>query len=104
MKVTVAERLILLSILPRKGNITTLKIVQKLGQDLSFSEEEHKLCKFVQNKESGAISWDNDKETVKNVPIGAVAKQIIADAFKRLNKKEELIPAHIPLYEKFVKE
>jgi len=46
MKLSVFERLNCLSILPVEGSFFTLKIMRKLREDLSFSEEENKLLDF----------------------------------------------------------
>ena len=40
MKLEVYERIVLLNILPQEGDFTTLKLVRKLRESLSFSEKE----------------------------------------------------------------
>jgi len=42
MKLTILERIKLLEVLPPQGDLTTLKILRKLRESLSFSEEELK--------------------------------------------------------------
>ncbi|KKL25025.1 hypothetical protein LCGC14_2409420, partial [marine sediment metagenome] len=46
MKLTIPERLVLVTILPAEGDYTTLKLVRKLRESLSFTEEEHKELNF----------------------------------------------------------
>jgi len=41
MELTIAERFVLLNMLPQQGDITTVKIVRRLREALSFSEQEH---------------------------------------------------------------
>ena len=43
MKLSVFERLILLNVMPKEGDFTTLKIIRNLQEALSFSEEELKV-------------------------------------------------------------
>lgn len=100
MKLSVGDRLIILSILPLEEDFKTLKIVRKLKEDLSFSEEEHKEYQFVQ--EEDMVRWDDKAEQFKDIPIGEKATDIIEEAFKRLNNQKRLREEHLPLYEKFV--
>ena len=99
MKFSIGDRLVLLSILPQHGDLTTIKIIGKMKDDLSFSEEEHKTLKF--RNEGEQIFWDTgipDKE----INFGEKATDIIVESFKELDKQKRLRVEHIPLYEKFV--
>jgi hypothetical protein len=100
MLLTVSERLVLISILPKEGNYTTLKIVGDLAKDLSFSEEEHANLKF-HNAEDGMLHWTLEYDVPKNVPVGEKAKDIIAECLRNLNNAKKLREDHISLYEKF---
>ena len=100
MKLSVRERLVLLSVLPQEGNFITLKVVRKLREGLSFSEEELKQYKFVQDK--GRVTWDDSVEQSKAIEIGTQAKIIIQDALKKLNEDKKLKDEHFTIYEKFV--
>ena len=99
MLLSVFERLILLNILPKEGDITTLKIIRKLKDDLSFSEEEHTALQF--KNEDGQIMWKEDADIQKEIEIGEKASDIIAEALKSLNKAKKLTEAHISIYERF---
>jgi len=100
MKLDVRERLVLLSILPAEGNFVTLKVVRKLKDNLSFSEEEIKQYKFVQGE--GTVTWDNSVEQDKMTEIGTQAKIIIQDALKKLDGENKLREEHYTIFEKFV--
>ena len=100
MKLTVYERIVLGNILPQQGDFITLKLVRKLRESLSFSEEELKTYKFVQ--EEGRVSWDDKAEQSKLVEIGTQAKIIIQDALKKLDEDKKLQESHYTLYEKFI--
>jgi len=100
MILTVFDRLILLNVLPKEGDITSLKIVRGLREDLSFSEDEHKELEL--RYEGGNVFWKEDVNISKDINIGERAKDIIAGAFKTLNKNKKLTEQHLDLYERFV--
>ena len=100
MNLSISERLALNSVLPETGNITTLKIVRQLREDLSFSEDEHD--KFEFTEEEGTIRWSSDSEdTGKDIDIGEKATDIIVDSLKRLDGQQKLVEAHMGIWEKF---
>lgn len=99
-KLNVFERLILLNILPKEGDFTTLKIVRKLREDLSFSEEEHK--KFNLKQDGPTVTWNTEADKPKEIPIGEKATDVIVDALKKLDKEKKLTDQHFTLYEKFI--
>ena len=100
MKLGVFDRLILLNILPKEGDFTTLKIVRKLREDLSFSEEEHKALQFVQ--EEANVQWKREADIPKPIAIGEKAKDVIVGVLKELDKDKKLTEQHYALYEKFI--
>lgn len=101
MLLTTFERLLLLNILPKQGDLTTIRIVRKLREDLSFSEAEHAALQFEETGEKG-LRWIKDADTPKEVEIGAKARNIIADVLTGLDKAKQLTEEHLPLYERFV--
>ena len=102
MELTVFERLILLEILPSEGDFLTLKIVRKMREDLSFSEEEHKNLQFVQ--EENLVRWNKAAEENKPITFGEKAISIIKAALNKLNNDKKLTEQHFTLYEKFIEE
>lgn len=125
MELSVFDRLLLLPLLPSEGDITTLRIVRQLANDLSFSEEEHKLygIKYQDNKASwklfesqvdaeGNILTDDagnplpDPERpvtqIKDIPIGPKALRLIGEALEKLSVGKNLKASYIDLYDRFV--
>ena len=100
MELGVFDRLILLNILPKEGDFTTLKIVRKLREDLSFSEEEHKALKFQQDE--GSIKWQSGADKPKEIQFGDKATDLIVSTLKKLSADKKLTEQHFNLYEKFV--
>ena len=100
MELSVYNRLILLNILPKEGDFTTLKIVRKLREDLSFSEQEHATLQFKQD--GGNVQWKQEGDVAVEIPIGEKATDIIVEVLKKLDKEKKLTESHVDLYEKFV--
>jgi len=100
MKLNTFERLILLNILPKEGTFTTLKIVRKLRETLSFNEEEHKALNF--KEKDGQIQWVSAADKEKDIVIGEKATDIIVETLRKLDKEKALKDEHYSLYEKFV--
>ena len=99
MRLSVNDRIILLGIIPQQGDFTTLKIIRDMREELSFSEEDHKILKFRQ--EETMVYWEEGLED-KEINFGEKATDIIVDAFKKLNDQKKLRIEHMELYEKFV--
>jgi len=100
MKLGVFDRLILLNILPKEGDFTTLKIIRTMREDLSFSEEEHKALEFVFNE--GNVQWKREADVQRDINFGEKATDIIVEVLKKLNSDKKLTDQHYSLYEKFI--
>jgi hypothetical protein len=102
MKLSVKERMQVLSILPKEGDFVTLRIVRDMQKDLSFSEKEIKELDL--KAVDGKYGWKPDKDTNKDIPIGDKANDIITGELKKLDKEKKLKLEMFNLYEKFIKE
>ena len=100
MQLSVLERIVLLDILPKEGNFVTLKILRKLRESLSFTEEEIKY--YALTIEGNEFKWSDQVEQVADITIGEKATDIAAAALKALDKANKLEDRHFSLYEKFV--
>jgi len=100
MELFVWERFKLLQILPERGDYVTIKIVRKLREDLSFSEEEIEELQFKQDGER--MMWNPEAPQTKEFQFGPKATNIIAEALKGASKREMLDGALLVLFEKFV--
>ena len=101
----VYERLFLLNgVLPPVGNFTTIKIIQQLKNELSFSEEEHDRYE-IKIIPSGGVTVTKDEAKLKEaklIHIGKRARDVIVNGLKEMDRKKQLSPGHIILYERFV--
>ena len=102
MELSINERLLILSILPKEGNILTLRIVRDLAREVGFSEEELKDWEIKQ--EGNNVSWNSQKVVSKDIKIGDAAKKVISDEMKKLEKENKLQITYLDLFEKFTEE
>ena len=100
MTLTVMERMLLLGALPKEGDITTIKILHDLKQDLSLPEQELKDLEMKQVP-GGGLKWKREKEVDKEVEFGPKALEIATDGLKELNKQKKLSEDHLSLWGKF---
>ena len=132
MQLAVLERLKLLEILPREGDITTIKICRDLREALSFKENEH--AEFgIEVREPGKCSeclyegyansddscpnckggkfikngtqqiyWNIEAARDVDIEIKAKAMGLIVDSLKKLSKNGGVNEQHISLFEKFL--
>jgi hypothetical protein len=101
MMLKLIDRFLLLKALPKEGSYATLKIVQDLRLKLALTEEEFK--EYEVKEEEGNITWNPDKDSGKEIPIGEKATDIIVMALKKRDRDGELTEQEIPVYEKFIK-
>jgi hypothetical protein len=98
MKLSVLDRLVLLSSLPKEGSLATIKILHDLKMTAGFSEVENKKLNF-RNAPNGDLLWD-DKVPEKDVPIGELGIKIIKESLAALDKAGKLTENFLPLIEK----
>ena len=99
MTLTAIERLLLLTILPREGNIATLKIVSNLRANLSFSEEDH--ARLEMKTEGDRVIWNPNVPQESEVEIGPTAFVLIQETLKKLNKDQKLTEDFLSVWDKF---
>jgi hypothetical protein len=97
------ERLTVLSLLPQKGDIVTLRTVNEYIGKVGLTEEEIEKHKIVQQPD-GQVKWkSNDMTTdIIDIEFGDTAKGIISKELKALEERKELTFQYMSLYEKFV--
>ena len=99
MLLNVPDRLTLLTILPKEGDLLSLRIIRELQNTLAFSEEDH--VKYKIREEGTSISYD-DKVEGKEVEIGRKAYSLICAAFEDLNARKKLELGWLPTAERFL--
>ena len=102
MKLQIQERLLILNILPKEGNIVTIRLLKDLIGNVGLSGEEIKKWK-VQTKENNQVVWDNTQATEKEINLEETAKNLISERLELLNKESKLTIEQLSLYDKFCK-
>lgn len=99
MQLSVIQRLLLLNLIPTEGDITTVRIVQSLRSDLSFSEEEH--AQMSMSVSDGQVTWNREAEAPKNIEIGPKGHAMICEALRKKSEQKKLTVEMIELYDLF---
>jgi hypothetical protein len=99
MDLTVLHRLLLLGMLPAEGDITMLRIVRKLREELSFSEQEHAEVGLAK-LDDGRVTW-TDTTYTKTVDIGPKAHALIVDVLTKASAAKTLTANHLGLCDLF---
>ncbi len=103
MELTIKERLILLQILPKVGNIVILRTLKELHEALQFTEDE--ISAFSLNVNDGQVLWNEEVAHPVEVDIGGThAKAIITTALAELETAGKIPLDGLSLYEKFMEE
>ena len=102
VSLTVLERLVIGTLLPKETNFTTWKIVNDLKNDIALTEAELKTLNMKPNPEGEGIiaNWGDVPE--KEIVFGEVAEKMIVDALKALDSQNKLLEEHLTVYQKFV--
>ena len=97
MKLNIAERITLMSILPEKSNIITMRLMQELRTILGFTDEE--IRKYGIKNDGDKIFWSSDFE--KEIEINQTMTVEIKKRLQEISDKNEVTVQMLPLYEKF---
>lgn len=99
---TVADRLNLLNMLPKEGNIVTMRTVRKLLDTIALTDEEQKIWNV--KTEGTNVRWDSTAKTDKNLEFSDIAIGIIKLVLKKQTKEEKITLQTIGLFDKFIPE
>jgi hypothetical protein len=98
MELSVFERLVLLNILPKEGNVVTVRIIHDLRNRLGFTEEELEKIQFTSNEKG--TSWKQNVNA--EIEIKGQALKIICEAFDKLSNDNLLTVEILPVYDRFM--
>jgi len=103
-KFAIKDRLLIFAILPKEGDILTLKAVKSLREELAFTKEEKVKFDITFDKEMGKYTWNEEKPYEKDLEITDEQSQLISSELESLNRQKKLRIEHIDLYERFCQE
>ncbi|MHA1302144.1 MAG: hypothetical protein ACTSPI_00380 [Candidatus Heimdallarchaeaceae archaeon] len=104
VKLSVLNRLSLLGLLGNKGDLTTIKIIRELREELSFTKEEHAAINF-QPQPNGKLIWNEGAIPDKEIEFEGIREVIIEKVktqLREMEKKGELLLDYLPLYETLI--
>ena len=103
MNLGVKERLLILGLLPDRGNIADLRILHELEMQLSFSPEEHQQLK-IRQMGPGVTTWDTKvaEGMEKSFEFPDRAMEIIRDRLQSLSENNQLHKDHLAIWNLFV--
>jgi hypothetical protein len=104
MKLTIGERFILGELLPKEASFKSMKILRKLRESLSFSEEELTTYKITTEElptGNSVLRWDTGVEDAEIV-LGEHATTLVKEALAKLDAAGKISDREYSLYEKFM--
>lgn len=101
MQLKAGERLTLLMVLPEQGDLTTIRIVDTLRADLSFTEDEHAALEIAVDPEGGSVRWNGEADTGREYEFGAKAREVIVKALEKMSSEGKLTAQHLTVCDKF---
>lgn len=100
MELDVKQRVILLGVLAGvTGNLTQVRLLREIKEDLSFSEEES--AAIGMTEQDGRVLWNPENALVKDVEIGEVAKGLIVRQLKEMDRNAQLADDHLDIVDLF---
>ena len=103
MKVTLVERIQILTLLPEKGDLKTLRIVKDIESKLVITQDEIVNYNFKLTEDGKAYSWNEEgRAATLDVEFTNLELDEIKKVLKALETKQELSKSLLDLYIKFV--
>lgn len=99
MELKVNERLMIMKLLPKEANFITLKLINQLMENLSFSQEEIEEYQIKQTKKDNQIftTWNENNKKGKEIKIEHTIKKMIREKLEELDEKGKLTNEHLDL-------
>ena len=103
---SVLERFSLLNgVLPAKGDITTIRLLRRVREALSFSEDEHALLNIRRAEgDPNQMLWDDPAAHMKRVEFGPKMRELAVQGLKALSGAGQLADQHLSLWDRFMPE
>jgi hypothetical protein len=89
MKLNIKNRLILLQILPNKGNLSDMVEVMDLAKQLKLSDKEKELINYKID-DSDNIYWDSNKDFEKDFELNSDKIKILKETINKLDSEKEI--------------
>jgi hypothetical protein len=103
MKLSISERLTLISLLPEENSYAGIREIHRLGLLLGLKDDEAQQVE-VQRLGDGRIQWNQEKALglIVDVPIGEWMHEVVRMRLRDMDKAGNIRPEHMSLFEKFI--
>jgi len=101
-QLNVGERLIILQLLPKEGNFTTLRLIRDLAAKVGLSADE--LVEFDLKQDGSQVKWNAEGSKEKPFELKFKEIELITKELQKLDKENKLGFNHFTLFEKFSEE
>lgn len=99
MKLTLKERLVLISVLPVKGAFEELIVLQDIKDKIKVTQEDVEKANFKTNEKG--VTWEEGKIEDLLVEFTKLEAEAVEKAFGELSDKKELHEEQVPLFKNF---
>jgi hypothetical protein len=100
IKLNVLERIKIMDLLPKEGNLIYWKILKGLKEKVSFTEDE--LIAYGIKAVDGKVFWNPQQDSSKDFELTDAEKSLITETFKKLNEQNKITEEIVSLAEKFL--
>lgn len=88
INLTIAERIVLLEILPQQGNMIEMILVHSITKKVEFTPEEIKECEI--KGVDGSITWDPDRDVGVNITFEDAEKEILRGCYRDIDNDKKV--------------
>jgi len=97
---SIKERILVGNVLPQAKSLASMRIVQDLRNRLVPTLEEYEAWGIVETP--GRVEWKvAEAETVKEFELARKESDLIVEALRDLDQKEQVTAEYLPLFDKF---
>jgi hypothetical protein len=100
VKLNVLERVLLLNMLPQRGNLVTCRAASNTGKIITITKEEEQ--EFELKKEGGMTTWNEAGREEKEFTLPPSSIKLIRDTLYKLDEEKSLPANAVSLCEKFL--
>lgn len=100
MELTLLDRIMVMTMIPKKGNFEKLIIAADLEKKVALTQDEIKEFE-IKTGENGAITWKATDKTF-SYEFTELESKLVQDALKEASDKGELTKDHMSIYRLFV--
>ena len=99
LELTVKDRLVLATILPKRAGLATIILVDSVIGKIKITPEEIDLLSMKDTTTGGTV-WNVEKETVLNVAFTKAEIEVLNEGIKQADEQKVITLDHLPLIKK----